>query len=50
MTLEGLRPDDFYYGRKLETPDRKAKTAANNITSHVFTETRVTAYRFKNAT
>jgi transposase InsO family protein len=49
MTLEGLRPDDFYYDRKLETPNRKAKTVPNNIERHVFTETRVTAYSLKNA-
>ena len=49
MTLEGLRPDDLYYGRKHETPDRKAKTVPNNIERHVFAETRLTAYRLKTA-
>jgi transposase InsO family protein len=49
MTLEGLRPDDFYYDHKPEMPDRKAKTVPNNIEHHVFTETRVTAYRLKTA-
>ena len=28
MTLEGLRPDDFYYGRKPEKPRRDAKNRA----------------------
>jgi transposase InsO family protein len=49
MTLDGFWPDDLYYGRKLETPNRKAKTVPNNIERHVFTETRVTAYRLKTA-
>ena len=49
MALEGLRPDDFYYDRKPEEPKRYAKTVPGNIERHVFTETRVTAYRLKNA-
>jgi transposase InsO family protein len=49
MTLEGFRPDDLYYGRKPETPDRKAKTVPNDIERHVFPETRATAYRLKTA-
>lgn len=49
MTLEGLRPDDFYYGRKPEKPRRDAKTVPSNIERHVFAETRLTAYRLKNA-
>jgi len=49
MALEGLRPDDLYYSRKPETPDRKAKTVPGNIERHVFPETRVTAYRLKTA-
>jgi hypothetical protein len=49
MTLEGLRPDDFYYDRKPETPDRKAKTVRGNIERHVFLETRLTAYCLKAA-
>jgi len=49
MTLDGFRPDDLYYGRKPETLNRKAKTVPNNIERHVFTETRVTAYRLKTA-
>jgi hypothetical protein len=42
MTLEGLRPDDLYYSRKPETPDRKAKTVPGNIERYVFRETRLT--------
>jgi len=49
MTLGGLRPDDLYYDRKPETPDRKAKTVPGNIERHVFVETRLTAYRRKAA-
>ena len=49
MTLEGLRPDDFYYDRKPEEPKRDAKTVPNNIERHVFAETRLTAYRLKHA-
>jgi putative transposase len=49
MTLEGFRPDDFYYDRKPEKPNRQAKTLPNNIERHVFTETRITAYRLKTA-
>jgi len=49
MTREGLRPDDLYYGRKSETPRPDAKTVPGNIERHVFIETRITAYRLKNA-
>ncbi len=49
MTLEGLRPDDFYYKRQPETPNRKTKTVPSNIERHVFAETRLTAYRLKAA-
>ncbi len=49
MTLEGLRPDDLYYDRKPEKPNRKAKAVPDDIERHVFTETRLTAYRLKNA-
>jgi transposase InsO family protein len=49
MSLEGFRPDDLYYDRKPETPDRKAKTVPGNIERYVFRETRLTAYRLKNA-
>ena len=49
MTLEGFRPDDFYYCRKPEMPKREAKTVPSHIEHHVFAETRLTAYRLKNA-
>jgi len=49
MTLEGLRPDDLYYSRKLEKLRRDAKTVSSNIERHVFAEARLTAYRLKNA-
>ncbi len=49
MTLEDLRPDDVYYARKPETPKRGAKTVPCNIERHVFADTRLTAYRLKNA-
>jgi len=49
MTLEGFRPDDLYYSRKPETPKREAKTVPSNVERHVFAETRLTAYRLKNA-
>jgi len=49
MTLEGFRPDDLYYSRRPETPDREAKTVPGNIERHLFAETRLTAYRLKNA-
>jgi putative transposase len=49
MTLDGLRPDDFYYDHKSEKPNRKAKAVPDNIERHVFVETRLAAYRLKNA-
>jgi transposase InsO family protein len=49
MTLEGLRPDDLYYSRKPEMPNRKAKMVPGNIERYVFRETRLTAYRLKTA-
>ena len=49
MTLEGFRPDDLYHSHKPETPKRDAKTVPANIERHVFAETRLTAYRLKNA-
>ena len=49
MTLGGLRPDDLFYSRKPETPNRKAKTVPSNIERHVFAEIRLTAYRLKAA-
>jgi len=47
MTLDGLRPDDVYYGRKPVKPQRDAKEVPNNIEQHRFKETRVTGYRLK---
>ena len=49
MALEGFRPDDLYYSRNRQMPERDAKTVPDNIERHVFTETRLTAYRLKNA-
>ena len=49
MTPEGFRPDDLYYSRKPETPTRDAKAVPSTIERHVFAETRLTAYRLKNA-
>jgi putative transposase len=49
MTLDGVRPDDFYYDRKPEEPKRDTKSVPDNIERHVFTETRLTAYRLKAA-
>ena len=49
MTLDGLRPDDFYYSRKPEMPKPDAKTAPENIERQVFAETRLTAYRLNAA-
>ena len=48
MTLDGIRPDDVYYDRKPEKPDRDAKTVPDNIEQHFFQETRVTGYRLNN--
>jgi len=47
MTLDGLRPDDVYYHRKPEKPDRDSKIVPSNIEQHLFRETRVTGYRLK---
>jgi hypothetical protein len=49
MTLEGFRPDDLYYDRKPEKPKRDAKAVPCNVERRVFQETRITAYRPKNA-
>ena len=48
MALEGFRPDDVYYDKKPEKPDRDAKTVPDNIGQHLFHETRITGYRLKN--
>jgi transposase InsO family protein len=47
MTLDGFRPDDVYYDRKPEKPQRDSKTVPSNIQQHLFRETRVTGYRRK---
>ena len=49
MALDGLRPDDLYYGHKLDKPKRNAKTVPGNIKRHIFRDTRLTAYRLKTA-
>ena len=49
MTLDGLRPDDVYYGREITKPNRDSKTVAGNIERHVFRQTRMTGYRLNNA-
>jgi hypothetical protein len=49
MTLDGLRPDDLYHGHKIEKPQRDGKTVPHNIERYVFVETRLTAYRLKDA-
>jgi hypothetical protein len=49
VALDGLRPDDRHYDRKPDMPKRDAKTVSSNIERHVFAETRLTAYRLKNA-
>ncbi len=49
MTLEGFQPDDLYYSHMPEAPKRDAKTIPDNIERYVFAETRLTAYRLKNA-
>jgi len=48
MTLDGLRPDDVYYNKKPEKPQRDAKTVPPHIEEYLFQETRVTGYRLKN--
>ena len=47
MTLDGLRPDDIYYDRKLGKPDHDAKTIPENIEQHRFQKTQITGYRLK---
>ncbi|MHC4329167.1 MAG: DDE-type integrase/transposase/recombinase [Planctomycetota bacterium] len=47
MTLDGIRPDDVYYEKKPEKPQRDAKTVPTHIEEHLFQETRVTGYRLK---
>ena len=47
MTLDGLRPDDVYYGKKPEKLGRKAKTVPWNIELYSFRQTRTIGYRLK---
>ena len=47
MTLDGFCPDDIFYDRKPEKPNRDSKTVPSNIERYLFTETRVTGYRLK---
>jgi hypothetical protein len=49
MTLEGVRPDDLYYDRQPEKAKRDSKTVPCSIERHIFQETRITAYRLKDA-
>ena len=49
MTLDGIRPDDVYYDKKLEKPKRDSKTVPCQIEQHLFRETRITGYRLKKA-
>ncbi|MHC4440637.1 MAG: transposase, partial [Planctomycetota bacterium] len=49
MTLNGFCPDDIFYDRKPEKPNRDSETVSSNIERYLFTETRVTGYRLKNA-
>jgi transposase InsO family protein len=48
MALDGFCPDDVYYNRKPEKPDRDSKIVPINIERYFFKETRVTGYRLKN--
>ena len=47
MALDGFCPDDIFYDRKPEKPNRDSKTAPSHIERHLFPETRVTGYRLK---
>jgi len=47
MALDGFCPDDVYYDRKLQKPDRDSKTVPSHIERYWFQETRVTGYRLK---
>jgi hypothetical protein len=49
MSLDGFRPDDVYYNKKPEKPQRSAKAVPTNIEQRLFRETRVAGYRLKNA-
>ena len=47
MKINGLRPDDVYYDRKPQKPDRASKTVPRNIEKHLLQQTSVTGYRLK---
>ncbi|MBI9019146.1 MAG: hypothetical protein JEZ07_17990 [Phycisphaerae bacterium] len=49
MTLEGLRPNDFFYDNKPAKPERDAKQLPINIEQHYFSQTRSIGYRLKKA-
>ena len=49
MTLDGFRPDDVYYDKKPNKPERNAKTVPSNIEKHYFRQTRITGYRLTKA-
>ena len=49
MTLDGLRPNEVYYGNKPNKPDHNAKTVPDNIEQFLFRETKTTGYRLKQA-
>ncbi len=47
MTLDGLRPDDVFYGNKPEMPGSDAKKVPPNIEQRFFSQTRTMGYRLK---
>jgi hypothetical protein len=49
MSLEGIRPDDFYYNNRPEKPLHESKTIRSNIERRLFPQTRTTGYRLKSA-
>jgi len=48
MSLDGARPDDVFYDKKMKKPERDAKTIPDNIELKLFRETRMTGYRLGN--
>ena len=49
MTLDGLRPNDVYYGNKPDKPGHNNKSVPSNIERHYFNSTRTTGYRLRKA-
>ncbi|HIL70623.1 MAG TPA: transposase, partial [Verrucomicrobia bacterium] len=49
MSLEGARPDDFYYHNRPEKPSHESKIIPSNIEHRLFPQTRTTGYRLKSA-